>query len=305
MGVHSVPAEVILRVLNFFILLLGSLLIVAASLAAHYGTATVGTWVVLGVGIFVFLLALLGLFSHKTGSLFLYYSIVVVLSIVVLFEGVWILTMIEAAESAQEEKILKTGGIIAIITFVVLALCAITAAFVLGARNVTKRSLLLFNFIFLLVGVAIVVLGSLALAKTTGFQLEAGIVVCIGVFLVLVCLFGVAGAGSENPGLLALYAVAVFISFVAVLTAGTLAVVKRQAVLNYLEDNWDSNWSSIFLGLSYSQASALISSHIKAVGAILILSAFGLLSGIFAALILRSEIHDKSDKAAPKHRRMV
>mmetsp|Transcript_22736 Transcript_22736/g.38971 ORF Transcript_22736/g.38971 Transcript_22736/m.38971 type:complete len:309 (+) Transcript_22736:76-1002(+) len=308
MAIHSIPAAVFLKVLNIIILLLGGAMIGAGSYWAQYGTVTVATWVIIAIGIFVCVLALLGLFSSLWGKadvVFLYYAVVVFLSIAVLFVGIWVLSSYESAESTTAQRNLRIGGIFAIITFVVLVLCGISAAFVLGIRNVTKKSLILFNTLFTVLGVGIIVLGTISIVHASGFEVASGVVIGIGVFMAFVSLLGVLGAAKESAGVLIIYSILTLVTFVALLVAGSLAFIKRESVLTYIANNWDSTFSSIFSGYTYAQASAWVSSHLKAVGAILIVSAFGLLSGIVGALILRAEVRGRIAKQGPKHKRLV
>lgn len=104
-----------------------------------------------------------------------------------------------------------------------------------------KYSLFVFNFLFMLSGLALIGLGSYAIGSTLAFltstTLAVGVIV-VGCFITIICFLGCCGAVKESTWMLKLFAFFVLVFILAEISLGITAYVKRDSIAGFVENSW-------------------------------------------------------------------
>uniref|UniRef100_A0A646QHF6 Tetraspanin n=1 Tax=Hemiscolopendra marginata TaxID=943146 RepID=A0A646QHF6_9MYRI len=112
------------------------------------------------------------------------------------------------------------------------------------AVGTAKYLLFLFNFIFFVTGVAIIAIGGVSLKELGPLdeQINYGItspsilLVVVGVFVTIISFFGCCGAIRHSYCMLVTFSILLALVFILELAAGIAAYVKRDNLLNNLEN---------------------------------------------------------------------
>lgn len=117
-----------------------------------------------------------------------------------------------------------------------------------GGHRFVKYMLIIFNLIFLLAGLALVIIGAVAAAKLTPYSTVAGVhfngvgifIIIIGIVIFLISLFGCLGAYKENYCLLITFVILMVVSLLALIAAIITAFVMRNQVKHLIEEGFNS-----------------------------------------------------------------
>jgi CD63 antigen len=117
-----------------------------------------------------------------------------------------------------------------------------------GGHRFMKYLLIIFNFIFLLAGLTLIIIGSVAAAKLSPYSSVAGVhfngvgifIIVIGFVVFLISLFGCLGAYKENYCLLITFVILMIVSLLALIAAIITAFVMRNQVTHLMEQGLKS-----------------------------------------------------------------
>lgn len=117
-----------------------------------------------------------------------------------------------------------------------------------GGHRFIKYLLIIFNFIFLLAGLALIIVGSVAAAKLSPYSNVAGVhfngvgifIIVIGIVIFLISLFGCLGAYKENYCLLITFVILMIVSLLALIAAIITAFVMKNQVKSKIEEGLNS-----------------------------------------------------------------
>lgn len=116
-----------------------------------------------------------------------------------------------------------------------------------GSARVLKYLLFIFNLLFLLAGLALIIIGAVATAKLTPYSTVAGVhfngvgvfLIVIGFVVFLISFFGCLGAYKENYCLLIVFIVLMVVTLLLLIAAVITAFVMRNQVTGWITDGFD------------------------------------------------------------------
>ena len=116
-----------------------------------------------------------------------------------------------------------------------------------GGSRVLKYLLFIFNLLFLLAGLALIIIGAVATAKLTPYSNVAGVhfngvgvfLIVIGFVVFLISFFGCLGAYKENYCLLVVFIVLMVITLLLLIAAIIAAFVMRNQVTKLITDGFN------------------------------------------------------------------
>eukprot|EP00455_Lapot_gusevi_P019597 TRINITY_DN2092_c0_g2_i1.p1 TRINITY_DN2092_c0_g2~~TRINITY_DN2092_c0_g2_i1.p1 ORF type:complete len:247 (-),score=98.07 TRINITY_DN2092_c0_g2_i1:117-857(-) len=111
-----------------------------------------------------------------------------------------------------------------------------------------KRTIIAVNIFFLILGIIMTAVGSAATsneyADLAGDSLPVGIMV-LGIFIMIISLFGCCGAKRESRVILGFYAVVLSILIICQLGVGIAVYVKQDKAPEMIRSGWDSSTNGI------------------------------------------------------------
>lgn len=143
-----------------------------------------------------------------------------------------------------------------------------------GAMSCVKYLVFIFNFLFWVSGIAIIVVGSLIYVQLNkynevlndNFTAAVVLLIVVGCIVTIIAFFGCCGACKENHCMIMTFAVLLGIIFVLELAAGITCYVYRSEIDNIAGQEFNKAWSSYGIDEEVSKTIDFIQHDMKCCG---------------------------------------